>query len=37
MNAVMQRWIGSCRRELPDRTLVWNQRHPNATHESSVL
>ena len=24
---VMERWIGSCRRELPDRTLVWNQRH----------
>jgi putative transposase len=27
MNSVMERWIGSCRRELPDRTLVWNQRH----------
>jgi transposase len=27
MNPVMERWIGSCRRELPDRTLVWNQRH----------
>jgi putative transposase len=27
MNAVMERWIGSCRRELPDRTLIWNQRH----------
>jgi hypothetical protein len=26
MNAVMERWIGSCRRELLDRTLVWNQR-----------
>jgi transposase InsO family protein len=26
-NAVMERWIGSCRRELLDRTLVWNQRH----------
>jgi hypothetical protein len=23
----MERWIGSCRRELLDRTLVWNQRH----------
>src|ERR1022692_4492880 len=22
----MERWIGSCRRELLDRTLVWNQR-----------
>ena len=27
MNSVMERWIGSCRRELLDRTLVWNQRH----------
>jgi putative transposase len=27
MNAIMERWIGSCRRKLLDRTLVWNQRH----------
>jgi hypothetical protein len=27
MDAIMERWIGSCRRELLDRTLVWNQRH----------
>ena len=27
MNSVMERWTGSCRRELLDRTLVWNQRH----------
>jgi transposase InsO family protein len=27
MNSVRERWIGSCRRELLDRTLVWNQRH----------
>jgi putative transposase len=27
MNSVMERWIGSCRRELLDRTLVWNKRH----------
>ncbi len=27
MNAIMERWIGSCRRELLDRTLVWNERH----------
>ena len=27
MNSVMERWIGSCRRELLDRTLIWNQRH----------
>ena len=26
-NSLMERWIGSCRRELLDRTLVWNQRH----------
>jgi putative transposase len=23
----VERWIGSCRRELLDRTLIWNQRH----------
>ena len=28
MNSVMERWIGSWRRELLDRTPVWNQRHP---------
>ena len=27
MNSIMERWIGSCRRELLDRTLVWHQRH----------
>jgi putative transposase len=27
MNSITERWIGSCRRELLDRTLVWNQRH----------
>ncbi|MGH3230035.1 MAG: integrase core domain-containing protein [Streptosporangiaceae bacterium] len=27
MNSVLERWIGSCRRELLDRTLIWNQRH----------
>ena len=27
MNAIMERRIGSCRRELLDRTLIWNQRH----------
>ena len=26
-NAIMQRWIGGCRRELLDQTLIWNQRH----------
>ena len=28
MNAIAERWIGGCRRELLDRTLVWNQHHP---------
>jgi transposase InsO family protein len=27
MNAIMERWIQSCRRELLDRTLVWHQAH----------
>jgi transposase InsO family protein len=27
MNAIMERWVGSCWRELLDRTLIWNQRH----------
>ena len=27
MNALAERWIGGCRRELLDRTLVWNQAH----------
>jgi putative transposase len=27
MNAITERWIGGCRRELLDRTLVWNQPH----------
>ena len=26
-NSIMERWIGSCRRELLDRILIWNQRH----------
>jgi len=26
-NAIMERWIGGCRRELLDRTLIWNQCH----------
>jgi putative transposase len=28
MNSIMERWIGSRRREPLDRTLLWNQRHP---------
>ena len=27
MNSIMERWIGSCRRELLDRTLIWNHIH----------
>ena len=27
MNAIAERWIGGCRHELLDRTLVWNQSH----------
>ena len=27
MNSVMERWIGSCRHELLDQTLIWNKRH----------
>jgi putative transposase len=27
MNSVMERWIGSGRRELLDRTLIWNKWH----------
>jgi transposase InsO family protein len=28
MNAIAERWIGVCRQELLDRTLIWNQAHP---------
>jgi len=27
MNSLMERWIRSCRAELLDRTLIWNQAH----------
>jgi transposase InsO family protein len=27
MNAIAERWIQTCRRELLDRTLIWNQHH----------
>jgi putative transposase len=27
MNAVMERWVRTLRRELLDRMLIWNQRH----------
>ena len=34
MNSVIERWIQSCRHELLDRTLIWNQAHLlRALHE----
>jgi transposase InsO family protein len=27
MNAIAERWIGGCRRELLDRALIWNENH----------
>jgi transposase InsO family protein len=27
MNALMKRWVQTCRHELLDRTLIWNQHH----------
>jgi transposase InsO family protein len=27
MNAIMERWARTCRRELLDRTLIYNERH----------
>jgi putative transposase len=27
MNSIMERWVQTCRRELLDRTLIWNQQH----------
>lgn len=27
MNAITERWVQTCRRELLDRTLIWNHRH----------
>jgi transposase len=27
MNAIMERWVDTCRRELLDRALIWNQHH----------
>ena len=26
-NALIERWVQTCRRELLDRTLIWNQQH----------
>jgi putative transposase len=27
MNSIMERWVQTCRRELLERTLIWDQRH----------
>jgi putative transposase len=27
MNSIMERWVQTCRRELLDRALIWNQVH----------
>jgi hypothetical protein len=27
MNAIAERWIGGCRREILDRALIWDQDH----------
>jgi putative transposase len=27
MNSIMERWVQTCRHDLLDRTLIWNQRH----------
>jgi putative transposase len=27
MNSIMERWVQTCRRELLDRVLIWNQSH----------
>jgi transposase InsO family protein len=34
MNSLMERWVQTCRRELLDRALIWNQHHLlHALHE----
>jgi hypothetical protein len=38
MNAIMERWERTCRRELLDRTPIYNQRHHLHTlHESETF
>jgi transposase len=38
MNAAMERWVRTCRRDLLDRTLIFNQRHLlHALHEYEVF
>jgi transposase InsO family protein len=34
MNSIMERWVQTCRHELLDRTLIWNENHlRHALHE----
>ena len=35
MNSIMERWVQTCRRELLDRTLIWNQSHLCTSYGSS--
>jgi transposase InsO family protein len=38
MNAVIERSVRTCRRELLDRTLIWNQRHlPHTLREFEIF
>jgi len=38
MNSIIERWVGTCRRELLDRTLIWNQAHLlHALHEFEIF
>lgn len=38
MNSIVQRWVRTCRRELLDRTLIFNQRHLlHALHQYEVF
>lgn len=37
MNAVMERWVRTCRTELLDRILIWNHAHLlHALHEFEI-
>jgi hypothetical protein len=38
MNSIRERWVQTCRRELLDPTLIWNQRHLlHALREGTLL
>jgi putative transposase len=38
MNSIMERWVRTCRCELLDRTLIWNQRHlRHVLHEFEIF